>query len=203
MRKDGILYTVIFTFIITLLIVGILAFVNELTKKTVQTNNEIVLKRAVLNTFKIKYSDNNDLLLKYNTEIKENILKIDNEEVILYSTEIDHITNYALIFSGSGLWGTINGVLAVDEYLSNITGMEIISHNETPGLGGRIDEPFFKNQFTDLYIPGNSISIVSSGNRDNGEIDAISGATLTSKLFEKIINNTLLKLKDYLELLDE
>jgi Na+-transporting NADH:ubiquinone oxidoreductase subunit C len=203
MKKDGIIYTVIFAFFITLLIVGILAFVNELTKKRVALNNEIALKKSVLNAFQINYSDNEDLMIKYNSKIKEHTLKTDNQEITVYSTEVSGNVSYSSVFSGSGLWGTITCIVAVDEDRHRITGMDIINHNETPGLGGRIDEPEFKEQFTGLNIPDNAISIIKSSSGKTGEIEAISGATLSSKALEKIINNALLKLQEYTELLNE
>jgi Na+-transporting NADH:ubiquinone oxidoreductase subunit C len=202
MKKDGITYTVIFTFLITLVFVGILAFVNGLTRKQIEQNNEIVFKRAVLNAFHINYSDNKDLLSKYGSEITENTIKYNEQDIVIYSMEKVGNTYYSVLFRGSGLWGTITGILSVNSSITEIIGMDIISHNETPGLGGRIDEAWFKQQFTNLQIPDNSIHAITSGTKGEGEIDAVSGATLTSRLLEKMINNTLGNFKNYLELLD-
>ncbi len=206
MKRNGIFYTISITFLITLIIVAILAFINELTKETVKLNDEIVLKRSILNSFHIGYSDKEDLINQYDSKIKEILIYDNDTKIIIYSTELSGKTNYAHKFIGIGLWGTITGILAVDENLSRITGIDIIAHNETPGLGGRIDEANFKEQFDNEKLINNTVNIVSAGEGDkdheNGEIDAISGATITSKLFNKIINDHLSYFKDYLELLN-
>lgn len=94
------------------------------------------------------------------------------------------------------MWGTITGVLAVDQAVNKIVGMDIISHNETPGLGGRIDEPWYKNQFNgELLSPNGTITVGPGGsgdtNHQNHEIDGITGASRTSSLMGIIINKQL------------
>jgi len=103
-------------------------------------------------------------------------------------------------FSGQALWGTVSGVIAVDESVSEIIGFEIISQNETPGLGGRIEESWFTQQFRGETIPPEGI-IVAKGegkpdyDTDNGSIDGITGASLTSARIEKIVNSEISQLR--------
>ena len=199
MKKQGIFYTIIFSFFVTLFCVSLLAVTNELTKERVKENREIVLKKALLNSFQIRFKNEKDILTQYNSRIK----KEPTENKIIYSAIDKGQKYYAIVFSGNGLWGTISGVLAVDQQFERITGVDIISHNETPGLGGRIDEQSFKEQFAGEKIVNNRIIIKSSGgideNHENGSIDAITGATRTSGLLEIIINENLLRLKQFLE----
>lgn len=199
MNKQNIFYTIIFSFITTFVFVFLLAFTYDLTKVKINQNQELYLKKAVLTSLQVTYQDKDDIATQFAAKIK----KIDSEEYSIYSLQKSGQINYAIIFSGNGLWGTITGALAVNENLSRIIGVDIISHNETPGLGGRIDEPYFKEQFTNEKIINNKISIKITGdgdeNHENGEIDAISGATRTSDFFEIMINNYLLKMKNFLE----
>ncbi|MFN2351869.1 MAG: FMN-binding protein, partial [Kiritimatiellia bacterium] len=91
--------------------------------------------------------------------------------------------------------GTINGILAVDADVSRTMGLEIISHNETPGLGGRIDEPWFKQQLRGEQIMDGSVEVAGAGDGDsdydNGKIDAITGATRTSDSMQVILDREL------------
>ena len=72
--------------------------------------------------------------------------------------------------------------------------------NETPGLGGRINEPWFKNQFEGEEIPADGIEVRAlegEGDPDatNGVVDSITGATRTSESIESIVNNQIEQLR--------
>lgn len=78
--------------------------------------------------------------------------------------------------SGEGYGGTVRimiGAGADDAVL----GLEILQHAETPGLGARITESGFRNQFRDRSI-GDTVWTVKS---DGGDIDAVTGATMSSR----------------------
>jgi Na+-transporting NADH:ubiquinone oxidoreductase subunit C len=110
---------------------------------------------------------------------------------------------YAVIFQDMALWGDVRGIIAVDKDVTTITGFDIISHNETPGLGGRIDEAAYKDQLIGEVVgPGGMIRETRTGSYDydhtNGTIDSITGATRTSDSMVKIINNELSRLRDLL-----
>jgi len=70
---------------------------------------------------------------------------------------------------------------------NTLTGMTVLSHLETPGLGARIQESWFQEQFK-----GKSADDPFIAKQD---IDAISGATISSKAVGDIIKDTLDKVK--------
>lgn len=194
MKKDGIIYTVIFTFLISFVFVGILALVNYLTAEKTLRNQELAFQKAVLNSLNISYTDNQQVFDLFNKNIQVSSKSTKNRTLYEYKTN-DKIF-YVMRFSGQGLWGTITGVLAVNSSIDTIFGLDIISHNETPGLGGRIDEDWFKKQFRmEAISPQGKIRIGSGGSGDsntgNFEVDGITGASRTSNLMEIIINNQL------------
>lgn len=211
MNKDSIVYTVIFTFIATFIFVLILAFVNYLTRDIVQRNNEILEKRSILKAMGFEVSSDEMIIPTYN----ENISTIEPDDGgdfvydTLYRRRVDGETVYAKKFYGSGLWGTIRGVLAVNDDVTQIHGIEFISHNETPGLGGRIDEPVFKKQFENESVPQRKISVTKGtgeygdDDKTNSRVDAITGATRTSESIEVIVNKELPVMKDLLEAANE
>jgi Na+-transporting NADH:ubiquinone oxidoreductase subunit C len=197
MNKQGKIYTIIFTFIVSFVFVFVLAFANDITKEQVEINEKLFEVRAFLNALGIGYDSGEDAI-----EIFEG-LKVENiNDTTLYSTSIENEKVYAYRFTGNALWGTVNGVLAVNEQVDRIIGMDIISHNETPSLGGRIEEKWFRDQFRNEKISEDGISINVGGdgdyNSENSEFDSITGATNTSQSMKTIINNTINKLKNLL-----
>lgn len=194
MNKQSMLYTVIFTFTISFVLVTVLAFSNEATREMVELNNQVSRSRAVLNALGLEYSGQQDLLARY-----EELSRDDDSG--LYSTEIEGKDVYAKEFSGQGLWGTIRGVIAFTADLERFVGLEIVEHSETPGLGGRIEEPLYKNQFRGLHIPDDGefeLNAAGGSDPDEGKIDAVTGATGTSRAMTSIINSQVQQLKEIL-----
>ena len=74
-------------------------------------------------------------------------------------------------------------------------GLEIVSHNETPGLGGRVAEKPFTDQFREERIVNATIviGVAGSGDEDheNGTVDAITGASRTSDGMRVILKREL------------
>lgn len=77
---------------------------------------------------------------------------------------------------GTGFGGSIGVMIGIDIAKSSLSGIGILTHQETPGLGSRISETGFTDKFK-----GRSISDIFKVKKDNGAIDAISGATNSSK----------------------
>ncbi len=105
--------------------------------------------------------------------------------------ERDVLAGYAVPGSGAGFQDTIELLFGVDPAVQQVTGMYILQSRETPGLGDKIykDAGFVAN-FTDLQIdPG--IRLVKDGRTQPHEVDAITGATISSRAVVRIINETL------------
>ena len=83
--------------------------------------------------------------------------------------------------------------------LDKIIGLEFISQEETPGLGGRIDELEFKEQFRDIIINDDGTNYIIYNPASGGNVDAISGATLTSQAVADFLNKDLLEIKGGLQ----
>lgn len=93
----------------------------------------------------------------------------------------------AFIAEGNGFGGTIRMMVGFNPESNTLTGMTVLSHLETPGLGARIQESWFQEQFK-----GKSADDPFIAKQD---IDAISGATISSKAVGDIIKDTLDKVK--------
>ena len=102
---------------------------------------------------------------------------------------------------GAGLWGPVWGYVALDGL--NIVGAYFDHSGETPGLGGKIkDDPKFRAQFDGKkldFSDTHPFDIVKGGapaGKANA-IDAISGATMTSKGLNEAINVWALAYRNY------
>lgn len=88
---------------------------------------------------------------------------------------------------GAGLWGAIWGYIALDEDLQTIVGAYFDHESETPGLGAKIkDDPSFRAEFIGkkvnvAVVPAFSVVKVGSNADPENSVDAITGATMTSK----------------------
>ncbi|MGB9796844.1 FMN-binding protein [Fervidobacterium gondwanense] len=195
--RESKIYTVIFTFVISFVFVFVLSGLNYLTTSKVKVNQELFTVRAVLNAMGISYRSNEEALEIYKSQIKvENV-----DSYTLFSAVVNGDKVYAILFNGSGLWGNISGVLAVNKDVSKIVGIDFISQSETPGLGGRIEEGWFKEQFKNESLVNDRVFVSTtkvSETKDDGQVDAITGATLTSKSIEKIIATYVPILKELL-----
>lgn len=87
---------------------------------------------------------------------------------------------------GYGLWSTMHAFLAVETDGNTVVGLNYYEHGETPGLGGEIESPKFKNAFVGKKLYNDqgepAISVVKPGNAGDSDykVDGLSGATLTS-----------------------
>lgn len=102
----------------------------------------------------------------------------------------DEIEQIVLPVHGYGLWSTMYGFLAIDSDFNTITGLRFYEHAETPGLGGEIDNPKWRDQWEGKQIydaEGNLEVRVIRGYVDKNaedarfKVDGLSGATLTSR----------------------
>ena len=104
----------------------------------------------------------------------------------------DTASKYAFPVSGKGLWSMLYGYLSLDADLETIAGISFYKHGETPGLGAEIEKAWFLDQFPGkkLYADGKPTDFrVTKPGYATGdmEVDGISGATLTGKGVEKLV----------------
>ncbi|MCQ4924258.1 FMN-binding protein [Tissierella carlieri] len=190
--KKSFSFPIIFMIIITAFFTFILAFLNYSTADKIAFNQEIELSRKLLYTFNIEpLSENPDDI---NEAFMENIgsIPFGDDSMYVYYDENQEILGYAVPINGSGLWGSIEGYVGISADYSTILGLDFTSHSETPGLGGRISEDWYKEQFRGIDITGSQ-----NGNyiiykpAPEGNVDAIAGATLTSKSVSKFLNEDI------------
>lgn len=93
---------------------------------------------------------------------------------------------------GAGLWGAMYGILVLDGDLRTVRGLSYYEHKETPGLGAKIENEAWRAQWEGqaAFAADGSVALtVVKGKADApGEIDGLSGATLTSNGVDHMIH---------------
>lgn len=90
---------------------------------------------------------------------------------------------YVVTVAPSGFGGAVNTMIGIDNE-GVVTGLRVLSHAETPGLGALSTDPSFYEQFS-----GKSGSLAVQ--KDGGEIQAITSATITSRAVTDGANEAL------------
>lgn len=108
-----------------------------------------------------------------------------NVEAVLKANDND---NYAVYLWTKGYGGELKMIVGVDKDLK-VIGTEITSMLETAGLGDKTKDPTFQSQYIGKT---KGIEAVKSGTASaDNQIDAISGATISSKAVTTNVNNAL------------
>lgn len=117
---------------------------------------------------------------------------------------------YVIPVYGAGLWGPIWGFVAVDADGSTVYGANFSHEGETPGLGARIAEEDFQSKFMDkqLFVEGafKNVEVVKKGQKpsnDGDYVDALTGATITSRGVSDMLATGLAPYEPFLKKLQE
>lgn len=119
-------------------------------------------------------------------------------EVFKVYDEQKNSLGYSLVYSGNGFQGKIKIMIGLTENLNKITSIEILEQSETPGLGTKILEPPYKDQYKGL-TPVPAIKLVKGIPPENpNEVQAITGATISSRSVVNIVNEGISNLRESL-----
>ncbi len=125
----------------------------------------------------------------------------------LYIFKGDKGNLYLLSLRGMGLWDKIWATVALQDDFNTVAGVSFGHVAETPGLGAEIkDNPNFPKQFQGktIYKDGQfvSVGVIKGGAKDKShEVDAISGATITSSGVHEMMKAGLTPYLPYFETL--
>ena len=200
MSKGGFVKDAMILFAITLVAGACLGGAYEITKGPIEAA-ELAAKedafRTVLadaDTFRL--DDYSAALEKANTDVAG--MNFGNVQVDECATGVD---------ASGGAMGYVVTATSKDGYGGNITvsigitaegevkGIEFLTIGETAGLGMNATQPEWKGQFAGKTVE--SFTVTKSGASADNEIDAISGATITSDAVTNAVNAALYYQQNY------
>lgn len=194
-KKKSFLYPIIFMSVITAIYVSLLAFLEYSTAEQVEFLANTDLQKKILYVFDIPVESEEPEEIAKQFENQVESKKLANGQYLYTLEEDGNAKAYAFPVNGPGLWGSINGYAGIDSDYTELLGIEFIAHEETPGLGGRIDEEWYKDQFRGIDLTDKEEYIVYSPS-PGANVDAITGATQTSQAVRKLLNEDI---KDFIE----
>lgn len=200
MRTEGIGYTVGFSFLITFGIAFILSGVQFATVERVELNDLERRKSVVLTSMGVEIEDlDRDALFAAYAELEQ--LSSDVwDDGFMYRGFVAGEPVYARSIRGPGVWGDIVAVVSVNSDASRVVGVAILEQNETPGLGGRVTSDAFLSQLKGERIGPDGIYVEKRGpgdaDPDNAKIDGITGATGTTRAFDRLLNREVRALRE-------
>ncbi|MBQ7209393.1 MAG: NADH:ubiquinone reductase (Na(+)-transporting) subunit C [Paludibacteraceae bacterium] len=189
-------YTIVYATVIVVIVALLLAVVSSALKPKQAQNVELDRKKQVLSSLNIPLKGV-DIEKLYEQLIKEQ--EIEGKQVLVATLE-DGSVKFIIPMRGAGLWGPIWGYIALDDDKNTIYGTYFNHESETPGLGGEITTEYFQNRFVGKHIlsaDNYGVEIVK-GETAGEQVQAISGATITSKGVETMINTTLKEYSPFL-----
>ena len=193
-------YTLLFVFIITVVLGTLLSVTKENLKLKQEDNLRADVNKTILRSLdfseeednpwsneKVEEIFNNSIVglcvdsegnKIHNVVLEEIDIEKDIERLPVYLKVIDdELQGVALPVAGKGLWSTLFGYIALAPDLDTVLGIQFYKHGETPGLGGEVEKEWFTNNFIGKKIrnvEGEIIGIkVLKGKVDDSKEDAI------------------------------
>ncbi|MGN0551429.1 MAG: RnfABCDGE type electron transport complex subunit G [Acutalibacteraceae bacterium] len=169
--------------IICAVIAGLLAGTNALTKEPIAKQDEQ------------KAQQTREIVMPGAGQYKE--LALENtgdfdavEDCYAAYGKDGELLGYTMTASENGYGGPVQVMIGIDARTDSVSGVAVLSHSETPGLGANAQ----KTDFTDQYkqkIPESGYSVIKNAEPKEGEIQALTGATITSNAVTKAVNSAL------------
>ncbi len=184
---------ILFVLILGSVLTSALVSVDYCTREPIARNKAKKLRKSIMSSLRILYTKDN-----IDKSFSENVETQERGETIFYKAKKSG--DLAFEFHGMGLWGSIDGTVALSPDLEQIRGISIVHQVETPGLGGRIAEAVFLNRFESKKVAAGLIVQPPGKATADNEVDGITGATLSCKAFEEILNA---EIKKYVSIIKE
>ena len=183
--------------VIALTLAGLLsgvaiASVYEATQPRILANKAAALRRAVFHV--VPGADSMQTCTLRDGQLVLFDAAQDNADAQIYATydAAGALIGYAIPDGGPGFQDAIQLIYGFDPQKKQIVGMQVLESRETPGLGDKIikDASFLEN-FTALAVEP-EIKLVKKGAKENAhEVDAITGATISSRAIVRILNGSM------------
>jgi len=201
MKKAGISLAV-FAFISVFFV----AITDSLTADKIAENQVAMLLKA-LNEIAPKNSYDNDLIASKVIINKVGIGFMNNTPVYLATKANQPATAIFEVTTNKGYSGAITLLVGVNASQKTVTGVRVVKHKETPGLGDKMEIPKTPPNQTPWVLSFNGKSLNNpelvrwNVKKDNGDFDQFTGATITPRAIVNAVKSTLLYAQDNMDAL--
>ena len=222
-------YTLVYASAVVIIVAFVLAFVSKALEPASLQNERIDNKKQILASLNIRGLSNSEVESAYDKSVTYDLIirtdgstnrdgsgkdkdafrmeskDIDDNHLPLYQCYVDGQTKYVIPLYGKGLWGAIWGYIALNDDKNTVFGAYFSHQSETAGLGARIKEESFQQEFVGKKLFADDgtqvqLGVVKKKNaaRASFECDAISGATLTCNGVTDMIHECIAKYSAFL-----
>ncbi len=170
---------------VTVILVTLLAYVNQLTEEPIREANANILKTALK---QVLPEFTNDPTQEADTLFSEKNGKKIADYIIYTAKNNDEWVGTAVEATSNGFSGKLKVLVGFDAQ-GKIYNYSLLAHSETPGLGSKADKWFKKGGKGNIVgmNPGDGELKVSKD--QGGTVDAITASTITSRAFLQAVNN--------------
>ena len=192
--KETNTYIIIYATVMVIIVAFLLAFISSALKPTQDANVLRDTKNQILISLNLTGLKGEAVDRKF-AEVVTDTIQVDDK--VVYQASVEGATKYVLPVKGRGLWGGLWGYISVDEDKQHVYGTYFDHESETAGLGARIKERWFQEQFNGKPIFTDNpqqvaLTVVKKGqSKAETEIDGVTGATLTSNGVADMVTNGL------------
>lgn len=201
-RNDTLWYPMVFMTLLAFVMVLILALLDFATKEKIELQQKAIFHQKLLYAMNVPFDSPQQAEEIFNAHVEAAPIDfMDTSELSMEANyymykENGEVRAYAFPVTGKALWGTVDALVAMDENLEEMIGMDIVTHSETPGLGGRIEEDWYKEQFRNLELVLTDGKFFEYPPAKNSNIETITGATLTSASMRDLLNENVRMIKE-------
>lgn len=212
MKTNSNSYTIAYAIGLVIIVALLLAVVFQALKPQQDINVALDKQKQILNSLNLRDLDDATATAKYRQVVVADRVLDESGKVVnpgtqggteagfklnsadykagrlaVYVCNVDGQTKYVIPVYGMGLWGPINGYIALNDDKNTIYGAYFNHEGETAGLGAEIkDNLKWQQQFLGkkIFKDGNNsevaLSVVKKVDDPTTQVDVVTGATLTS-----------------------
>lgn len=221
------IYTIVYASVMVIVVAFCLAFISDLLRPLQDDNVANDKRSQILAALNIRNVENvqeeydrvllRDIVVDVNgntvqessgfqVESKEILAKNDADKRLpVYVCKVESDTLYVIPLFGRGLWGELWGYLALKNDFRTVYGVYMSHASETAGLGARITEEQFQEKFIGKMVFNEGdfaevlLGVKKKVETPDSEVDAITGATLTSDGVDDMFKTSLTPYKKFFE----
>lgn len=194
-RYQNYLRILFFVFIMGTISAGLLTVADFLTADIIARNQQVLRKSTILTSQEVDWTDETlDEVYESAVEELSGTLNYRGSDITIIAYRNVASGSVTMEFNktfGAGVWGPIIGFLTVEEDLSTIQNVAILSQKETPGLGAKVKDALFLDTLIGKsMVPALRIDKTQATALDANYVASIVGATRTSVQFQNLLNAT-------------